>query len=636
MIQMNCMYRTLLATVAVAVSSVTASAETIVVPIGGDIQAAIDSATAGDTIQLEAGTYEIDDTLQVSIPITIAGAAEVDSKGSSVIDAGRRCRIIRAQAELELRFLVLKDGMAGFPSAFTDDEEQGDFDPDGDPCEFEPADDGNDDGGGIYASDTLIMYGCEVVGCRASSWGGGVYARGNATLVDCVLRDNAAASGGGLWFNEYWADVELSVTGCVFEDLSACSGAVFFIAFGSVLMEDCTVIDCRGNALFRLRVVGLPFEIKSSLICDNNQCGLDYGAFRYRLDEDSCICSSLADLNADGIPDDCEGQDHTIASLVHDAIDAGETAVQLPPGRFELAAPISTGFLDLESELTIRGAPDGGTELSGRGVIPLVLVSQGPCRIADVELIDGFGDFGGAVASFFSGSAGITLEDVAVRNCSARLGGGMSTYSSPVEFDGVVFSDCAAADGNALKVERIQVGNSMLIVDAEFDVGDVPGDVVAVQVIGEPGDPYEVLDFEVHNCRWTLGTNPDSSAIRVDLPDEIISSFGRLEGCEFFYPEERQRIIRGRQIWRAVDCSFSSCCPFDSVTSTNLAEESGNLWRCDSCPGDVTCDAMVNARDLGRLLSAWDTTQQRYDRNQDGIVDAADLGLLLGSWGVCE
>ncbi len=66
-----------------------------------------------------------------------------------------------------------------------------------------------------------------------------------------------------------------------------------------------------------------------------------------------------------------------------------------------------------------------------------------------------------------------------------------------------------------------------------------------------------------------------------------------------------------------------------------IAEASGNLWRCDSCPGDVTCDAMVNAGDLGRLLSAWDTTQQRYDLNQDGIVDAADLGLLLGSWGVC-
>ncbi len=67
-----------------------------------------------------------------------------------------------------------------------------------------------------------------------------------------------------------------------------------------------------------------------------------------------------------------------------------------------------------------------------------------------------------------------------------------------------------------------------------------------------------------------------------------------------------------------------------------VAEESGNLWRCDSCPGDVTCNAMVNAGDLGRLLGAWDTTQQRYDLNQDGIVDAADLGLLLGSWGVCE
>ena len=110
---MKHMHRTLLAAVALAVSSVTASAETITEPLGGDIQAAIDSAAAGDTIQLEAGTYEISQTLFVTVPLEIVGAGDVDPKAISVIDAGRRCRIILADADLEIRDLVLQNGMVG-------------------------------------------------------------------------------------------------------------------------------------------------------------------------------------------------------------------------------------------------------------------------------------------------------------------------------------------------------------------------------------------------------------------------------------------------------------------------------------------------------------------------------------------
>ncbi len=61
MILKNCMYRTLLATVALAFSSVTASAETITVCASGcdytSINAAIGAASDGDVIQLAAETY---------------------------------------------------------------------------------------------------------------------------------------------------------------------------------------------------------------------------------------------------------------------------------------------------------------------------------------------------------------------------------------------------------------------------------------------------------------------------------------------------------------------------------------------------------------------------------------------------
>ena len=57
-ISINCMYRTLLSAVALAFSSAIVSAETIFVPAGGDIIKAINLASDGDVIQLEAGLYQ--------------------------------------------------------------------------------------------------------------------------------------------------------------------------------------------------------------------------------------------------------------------------------------------------------------------------------------------------------------------------------------------------------------------------------------------------------------------------------------------------------------------------------------------------------------------------------------------------
>ncbi len=76
MYPMNCMCRTLLATVALAFSSVTASAETITVCANGcdytSINAAIGAASDGDVIQLSTETYfegQVIDTLGMAITL---------------------------------------------------------------------------------------------------------------------------------------------------------------------------------------------------------------------------------------------------------------------------------------------------------------------------------------------------------------------------------------------------------------------------------------------------------------------------------------------------------------------------------------------------------------------------------------
>lgn len=50
-----------------------------------------------------------------------------------------------------------------------------------------------------------------------------------------------------------------------------------------------------------------------------------------------------------------------------------------------------------------------------------------------------------------------------------------------------------------------------------------------------------------------------------------------------------------------------------------------------STPGDVNGDGLVDAADLGQLLSEWGTAGTA-DFNDDGVVDAVDLGVLLSAW----
>lgn len=55
----------------------------------------------------------------------------------------------------------------------------------------------------------------------------------------------------------------------------------------------------------------------------------------------------------------------------------------------------------------------------------------------------------------------------------------------------------------------------------------------------------------------------------------------------------------------------------------------------ESCDTDLTCDAIVDAADLGVLLGSWGAGGIG-DVTGDGITDGADLAALLGGWGLCE
>ena len=93
-------------------------------------------------------------------------------------------------------------------------------------------------------------------------------------------------------------------------------------------------------------------------------------------------------------------------------------------------------------------------------------------------------------------------------------------------------------------------------------------------------------------------------------------------------PEQADQISRVEYVivFRQLDGNYDS----GSVFFTNAYAEVS----CGTpCIGDVNGDDMVDAADLGLLIAVWGTDESTCDFNEDGMVDGADLAYILGYWG---
>ena len=230
---MNCMYRTLLAAVALAVSSVTASAETITVCASGcdytSINTAISAASDGDVIQLAAQTYfegEQIDTLGKAI--TLRGAFDKTGGPLSVLDgAGSHRVLICERGETSTTIfenLVIQYGCGQLEEV--------------DGVQYEI-------GGGMFneaSSPTLAN--CTFEGnsafSKASEFisiGGGICnSSSNTILTDCTFRNNSAIRGGGVHnFNS-----NPTLVSCTFTSSSAITGGGLYNEDSSPTLTSCT------------------------------------------------------------------------------------------------------------------------------------------------------------------------------------------------------------------------------------------------------------------------------------------------------------------------------------------------------------------------------------------------------------
>lgn len=197
----------------------------VVITVGTDcptMQECVDLAASGDTIQVPAGTYT--SNITVDKPLTING----DAVNSTFLDGGATNRVISVSlgVPITLSNLTLQNGMVlgnggGLKASArvvldAVDLEQNSATLDGGAVwtsgqlvgtnvrvEMNSCVSTGCAGGGLYVADNLVITGTSIIsGNVAVGNGGGAFTFGDATIRGVTIRNNRSdQSGGGIWAN---------------------------------------------------------------------------------------------------------------------------------------------------------------------------------------------------------------------------------------------------------------------------------------------------------------------------------------------------------------------------------------------------------------------------------------------------
>ncbi len=163
------------------------------------------------------------------------------------------------------------------------------------------------DAGACFAfangADGAIFRNCEFVNNTANNTGGGICtAGGSPTTIDCVFRNNNAASGGGIYINNGDTASVGGTSMCGNAPDNYAGPGTFNDLGGNDLSASCDANDCNGN--------GIPDadEIAGGAAdCDGNGVLDECEAFGGDCDGNGVldVCETLPDCDADGVSD-CE------------------------------------------------------------------------------------------------------------------------------------------------------------------------------------------------------------------------------------------------------------------------------------------------------------------------------------------
>jgi len=202
------------------------------------IQAGINAASSGDTVEVAAGTYYENITMKSGVVIQGAG------QGVSIIDGGENGSVVTAtdvDSAAKLDGFTITNGKA---TEYGGGMFNSNSSPTVSNCTFS----GNSailfvgvgDGGGMYnAGSSPTVINCTFSGNDAGGRGGGMYnANSSATVTNCTFSDNTAEQGGGM----YNVQSSPAVTNCTFSGNSNAN----YTAGGGMVNEDSspTVTGC--------------------------------------------------------------------------------------------------------------------------------------------------------------------------------------------------------------------------------------------------------------------------------------------------------------------------------------------------------------------------------------------------------
>ena len=391
-------------------------------------------------------------------------------------------------------------------------------------------------------------------------------------------------------------------------------------------------IDC-GNLMF-------SYLVEWDADCNNDGL-VDYGQI---------LSGTLADANANGVPDTCESillvpsQYPTIQAAI-DAVPAGaQRTVQVAAGTYHESFALNG------KDVIVRGAANNATIVDGTGLTTSIArFTGGEPATAGVESLV-FRN--GIVGSRFTPKSTFTIggalygvnSAAAIRNCRfeqniADFGGGVYLLRCAMS---VVDSDFA---GNTARDEGggMQVYETTGVVSGcdftqNLSGAAGPGSGSGFKAVGAHAAGETVL---LTGCTFAGGiSGVNGSAVEYYENTANVPGILRLTGCSLTGNSSGLGAGGLRVIGGMYSCVLTGGTAICSNTTSNVDGPyliEGSATVCD-CLADLTHDGAVNGGDLGVLLSNWGLTlpSGAGDVNHDGVVDAGDLALLLGSWGVCN
>lgn len=612
--------------------------EVIDVPLGGDLQAALDGAPIDATIQLSEGTYEVAFTaLLGGRAMTIRGAG-LDDAGRPLtkISGGGSCRVFlcsgNEEGDLRLEQLEIREG----------------FDASGNKEGGTSA-----DGGGIYVFQADPSFDeCWFVGNRGSR-GGGVYADASSspTFTNCTFLQNVGerSSAAICWGEEdSSAGSTMVVRGCTFtsnvdegafpftfgEGIVTAQGGDLVLEESEFMMNDgFTSVGLAGTPAAHLvdacvfddrtlRTIdwtGGTLSLRNTTLRRTDQSEASYGLYSSELEDgpgslllENCIfdgfrgsallikssnqngtirnvdiTDSGADFNAAVVISeagrlefiDCRFSDNVLAGAVV-ATNVGFTSCEFNGNEFQFGSAFSGHTADFEQceFIANRTGLGGGT----------VFVQGGPATFSDCEFRGNASDAPGGGLGVRFNEAMVLVERCAFFDNTAAYGGGLAIGDSNVEIldcefrgnQAVGFKKTFAALGGAIYVEN--VGATVIdILDCNIieNISDDAGGGIHVDS-SRPG---------------STGPRVGGTTVCQNLPDQVTG-------------------------------------PFDDLGGNTISE----LGSCNLAPYDFDGNWTVDGGDLAIVLGSWGPCTDdpcQADLNGDDRVDGGDLALVLGNWG---